>query len=462
MENIFKDQKELKMLEAIIETAFDGMYITDGNANTIFINKSYERITGLKREDLLGHNMADLVSRGIISEATSFWVLKNKVPKTVHQTFNTGKSALVTSTPFFDESGEIQMIVSNVRDITELKILHEEVKLSKNENLKYKNIIEELKLQIANSEYIIAHDEKMLNLLTVAKRIARVDTTVLIYGETGCGKEVLAKYIYDNSSRVKKPFIKINCGAIPETLIESEFFGYEEGSFTGARTGGKMGVFEVSNNGTLFLDEIGELPLNMQVKLLRALQDGEIMKIGGTKSIKVNVRIIAATNCDLKELVKSGKFREDLFYRLNVVPLTIIPLRGRRGDIMPIVEYYLKMYNEKYGYSKKISSEALKYLYEYCWPGNVREVKNLVERLVVTVVDSEINYYDLPCYIVDDDTKNDSLKNNIPKLDEAIENVEKDLILRAYAKHQNVRAAALELGIAPSTFVRKRQKYAGE
>ena len=215
-----KDESYMNQLYNILETSYDGIYITDGDANTILINKSYERITGLKRKDLLGRNMAEIVEKGVMSEVTSLLVLQNKETITVNQVFNTGKSALVTSTPLFDENGEIKMIVSNVRDITELRELQEKIKQSKNESIKREGIIEELKLQIASNEYIVAEDENMLNLLLLAKRVARVNTTVLINGETGSGKEVLAKYIYNNSLRKDMQFIKINCGAIPDSLIE--------------------------------------------------------------------------------------------------------------------------------------------------------------------------------------------------------------------------------------------------
>ena len=452
MIELIKDANYIKKLDMIIETSFDGIYITDGDANTILINKSYERITGLKREDLLGHNMAEIVENGIMSEATSFWVLQNKQPITVHQTFNTGKNALVTSTPFFDENGVIKMIVSNVRDITELTELQEKVKQSKKENIKFRGIIEELKLQIASNEYIVAEDENMLNLLLLAKRVARVNTTVLINGETGSGKEVLAKYIYNNSLRNHMPFIKINCGAIPDNLIESEFFGYAEGSFTGASKGGKMGIFEAANNGTLLLDEVGELPLHMQVKLLRVLQDGQFERIGSNNTIKVDVRIIASTNRNLDQMVEKGLFREDLFYRLNVVPLKAMPLRERKSSIIPLVEYFVNVFNEKYGMQKTISKETLKYLYEYNWPGNVRELRNLVDEVI-----SSIN---LPINITRNEKGNIDISNsNIPKLSDALEEVEKDLIFKAFEKHGNVRAAAKELGIDASTFVRKRKKY---
>jgi len=455
MVDFFNNQNYLGMLETIIETSYDGIYITDGEANTILVNKSYERITGLKRENLMGHNMAELVSTGVMSQSATLWILKNKQSITINQKFNTGKSAVVTSSPYFDKNGKILIIVANVRDITELENLKEEVIESKNENIKHQQLIEELKMQIASSDYIIAEDEQMLNLLLLAKRVARVDTTVMIYGETGTGKEVLAKYIYNNSLRWDKPFIKINCGAIPESLIESEFFGYSDGAFTGASKKGKLGIFEVSNNGTLFLDEIGELPLSMQVKLLRVLQDGEIKKVGSNDSINVDVRIIAATNRNLEEMVNKGLFREDLFYRLNVVPLRVIPLRDRVSSIIPTIEYFLKVFNKKYGLHKTISKEALKYLYEYNWPGNVRELKNLIERLTVTSTEDIIQKEDLSSNIV----KGKGAGGSVTKLTDALNEVEKNLIFKAYERHGNVRDAARELGIDASTFVRKRKKY---
>lgn len=455
-----KDESYMNQLYNILETSYDGIYITDGDANTILINKSYERITGLKRKDLLGRNMAEIVEKGVMSEVTSLLVLQNKETITVNQVFNTGKSALVTSTPLFDENGEIKMIVSNVRDITELRELQEKIKQSKNESIKREGIIEELKLQIASNEYIVAEDENMLNLLLLAKRVARVNTTVLINGETGSGKEVLAKYIYNNSLRKDMQFIKINCGAIPDSLIESEFFGYAEGSFTGASKDGKMGIFEAADKGTLLLDEVGELPLHMQVKLLRVLQDGQFERIGSNHTIKVDVRIIATTNRDLEHMVKQGLFREDLFYRLNVVRLKAIPLRERKSSIIPTAEYFVNVFNAKYGIKKTMSKEALKHLYEYNWPGNVRELRNLVEMLVV-ITDGDIIHVDnLPSNISRGEKENLYVsQNNIPKLSEACDKIEKELIAKAFAKYGNVRAAAKELGIDPSTFVRKRKKY---
>jgi len=437
--DILKKDDYIKMLENIIETSYDGIYITDGQANTVLVNKSYERITGLKREDLLGRNMADLVNEGVMSEPATLWIIKNKKPRTIHQTFNTGKSALVTSTPYFDKDGSIQFIVANVRDITELEDLKEKFIQSTKENIKYKNLVEQLKMQIAENEEIIAEDEEMLKVLVLAKRVAKTDATILIEGETGVGKDVLAKYIYNNSIRSDKPYIKINCGAIPESLIESEFFGYVDGAFTGTIKGGKSGIFEAANNGTLFLDEIGELPLNMQVKLLRVLQDGEFEKVGSNKTIKVDVRFIAATNKNLEEMVEKGLFREDLYYRLNVVKLKVPPLRDRRGSIIHTVKHYLNVFNRKYGLNKTISKEALMYLYKYNWPGNVRELRNLIERLTITTMGDVINVEDLPDYVIHNN-KDKSIGNyQTVKLQEAIEKLEQDMIFKAYERHGNVR-----------------------
>ncbi|WP_426350380.1 sigma-54 interaction domain-containing protein [Alloiococcus sp. CFN-8] len=459
MNNIISDNKYFNLIENVIETSYDGIYITDGCANTILVNSSYERITGLKKQEVIGYNMKELVSSGKISKSVTLLVLEHRKTKTLYQKFNTGKSALVTGTPFFDSNNEIQLVVTNVRDITDIESLEEKIIETNNRNLKYRELIEELKMQIAENEEIIADDENSLSLLLMAKRVAKVDSTIMLYGETGTGKDVLAKYIYNNSLRSSKPFIKINCGAIPETLIESEFFGYSYGAFTGALKGGKAGIFETADKGTLFLDEIGELPLNMQVKLLRVLQDGEITRIGEHNSIKVDVRIIGATNRNLYEMVEKKFFREDLFYRLNVIPLSVSPLRERLGSIMPLAEYFLKSFNLRYGANKIFSRRLKKYLYEYNWPGNIRELQNLIERLTITSSEDVIDIMDLPEHIIR--YVDFHIKDNMydKKLYDALECLEKEMILKAYDKYHNVRDAARELGIDPSTFVRKRKKY---
>ena len=432
-------------LEAVIESSYDGIFITDGNANAIYVNKSYERIAGITKEEVLGKNMKDLERLNIISQSATLKALKEKKVTTLSQTFKTGKSAIVTSTPIFDENNNIILFVTNVRDISELETL--------------KTQLEELKSKFIGSCQIIANHKSMKKLLENAKRVANVDTTVLILGETGVGKEEIAKYIYKNSQRANKPYIKVNCGAIPESLLESEFFGYEKGAFTGAKNEGKAGLFEAADNGTIFLDEIGELPLNMQVKLLRVLQEETITKIGGSKEIKVNVRIIAATNKDLEKLVEEGHFREDLYYRLNVIPISVPPLRERKDDILLLTKHFESYFNKRYNSNKKIDKSVIDILHNYNWPGNVRELKNTIERMILLNDDNLITIKDLPANILKQKEMEVVNRFENSTLKDAVSLLEYEMITKAYKKHNNVRDAAKSLGIDSSTFVRKRQKY---
>ncbi|WZL74485.1 sigma 54-interacting transcriptional regulator [Clostridiaceae bacterium 35-E11] len=453
-------QKISQRLDAVIESSYDGIYITDGKANTLRINKSYERITGVKREEMLGKNMLELEKASYISESATLKVLTTGKTTTIHQKFRTGKNALVTSTPIFDNGGKISMVVTNVRDVTELAHLKEQLEANKELAKRYYSEIKEMRLQILNTADLVVEDEKMLETMRIAKRVAKVDTTVLLLGETGVGKEEVAKFIHKNSHRKKHQFIKINCGAIPENLIESELFGYEKGAFTGANKEGKVGLFEIADGGTLFLDEVGELSLDMQVKLLRVLQEQEIKRVGGIRSIKIDTRILAATNRDLEEMVKTKLFREDLYYRLNVVPLNIPPLRERRQDILPLVQHFLSVLNEKYQWNKFFHKDVLDTLYEYDWPGNVRELKNIVERVFIMSNQDNITVEDLPKSICAEREDKGLIKTDqIMPLKDAVALVEKQLIRSAFEKHGNVRSAAKVLGIDASTFVRKRRKY---
>ncbi|KOA20362.1 transcriptional regulatory protein ZraR [Clostridium homopropionicum DSM 5847] len=446
-------------LDAVIESSYDGIYVTDGNANTIKINKAYETITGLKRENMLNRNMHDLVKEGYVSKSGTLIVLKTKKSATIIQDFKSGKRVLISSNPIFDKYGNITMVVTNVRDVTELYELEEELAKNKKLTEKYYSEIEAMRAQLLTKSDLVAEDKKTIDLLEVVKRVSKVDTTILLLGETGVGKEEVAKYIHKNSLRSDKNFIKINCGAIPENLIESELFGYEKGAFTGANREGKMGLFEVADGGTMFLDEVGELPLNVQVKLLRVLQESEIERVGGVKPIKVDVRIIAATNRDLEEMIVAKTFRSDLFYRLNVVPLTIPSLRERREDIIPLVQYYLSKLNSKYKLKKSFSAEAIKAMYNYNWPGNVRELKNMVERVVVMSSCDKILKSDLPISNHVNAIETSINCGEICNLKDAVEKVEAELITKAFNKAGNVREAAKILGIDAATFVRKRKRY---
>ncbi|WP_246582968.1 sigma-54 interaction domain-containing protein [Clostridium simiarum] len=323
--------------------------------------------------------------------------------------------------------------------------------------------IENMKDNIFKISDMIVEDKLMIDILKIVTSLSKVDTTVLILGETGVGKEGLAKYMHYNSKRKDKPFITINCGAIPENLIESELFGYEAGAFTGASKEGKIGLFQLAHEGTVFLDEVGELPLEVQVKLLRVLQEKQIEKVGGIKSTKVDVRVLGATNKDLKDLVEKGEFREDLYYRLSVFPIEIPPLRKRKGDIVPLVKYFSKIINEKYNFKCEFEEEALDCLQWYEWPGNIRELKNIVERHIVMQREGFIRKNDLNDYIYKEGNREltFSINNLCIKgygLKEIIQKIELEIIDDAIDRYGNIRMAAKALGVDPSTLIRKRQK----
>lgn len=454
-------------LDAIIEHSFDGIYITDNNATTIKINHAYEEITGLKKEEVLGRNMADLVREKIISISGSLMVLHDKKPVTLEQHFKTGKHALITSSPIFDRNGELVMVVTNVRDLTEIYNLKREVQ-EKTETME--KLRRELDLIHGfQDQRIIVKDDKTLSAMLLANRVAPMDTTVMLLGETGVGKEVMAKYIYQQSTRSKNSFIKVNCGAIPETLIESELFGYEKGAFTGASKSGKMGLFELADKGTLFLDEVGELPKDMQVKLLRVLQEQEIIRVGGLHPIKIDVRIIAATNRDLEKMVQTNTFREDLYYRLTVFPIYIPPLRERCSDITLLAKFFLDKLNHKYNLEKYFSDLSIQLLNEYSWPGNIRELKNIVERAVIISNGNEIKPENLHINqaragntatgITSSTSPPNVLIPKTANLKEMLDKMEFQYLEQAYQEYGNVRAAAKSLNMTASTFVRKRQKY---
>jgi len=455
-----------KELDAIIESSYDGLYITDGHANTLRVNKAYERISGLKREDLIGQNMKDLVKKGFINQSVSLEVLKLREPVTIMQEIYSQsgkKKVIVTGNPIFDEGkNEIILVVTNVRDITELEDLREELDHRRDLSERYLSELTELRLDLFPKDDIIARSEKTKSIIRMAIKVAQVDTSILITGESGVGKGKLAKSIHQASKRKDNPFIKINCGAIPETLIETELFGYEKGAFTGAKTEGKPGLFEIAHTGTIFLDEIGELPLHLQVKLLGILEDKQLTRIGGTKSKRVDVRVITASNSDLKKLVEGKMFRNDLFFRLEVIPIHIPPLRERKEDILPLIQLFLNRFNSSYGIKKKISADAIDCLLNYYYPGNIRELENIVERLVVVGQAELITIQDIPKYILEKQSSFDeslSIPTQNNKLTSVVGLFEAQLISDVLKKYGNTYKAAQALGVNQSTIVRKIKKY---
>lgn len=452
-----------KEMDAIIDSSFDGLYITDNRGLTLRINQAVERMTGLGEKDLVNKTMHELVDTGILSRSASIMVIEQKKPITTTLKTITGTDLLVSATPVFDEHGEIYRIVTSVRDVSELNVLKQKVEQLEGLRHHFEFQMNEMRMRL--SQDFIFKNKDMEKIVYQAMKVGEVDSTVLISGESGVGKEVIGEIIQRNSARRNGPFVKLNCGAIPENLLESELFGYEAGAFTGASRQGKPGLFEVANGGTLLLDEIGDIPLHLQVKLLRALQQREIIRVGGTQTIKIDVRIISISNKELSQLVKNGSFREDLYYRLNVVPIHVPALRERREDIPHLVRHFMGVFNERYNMKKTIDSEAIEALTMYEWPGNIRELENLVERLIVTSNNDEIGRANLPGYIfrVEENTHYDAGQpvsvNRIVPLKSAVESVEKILLEKTFAIADSCHKVASILEVDASTISRKANKY---
>ncbi|MFX4263220.1 sigma-54 interaction domain-containing protein [Pelotomaculum propionicicum] len=457
-----KEQRELiKELEDTFNSSFDEIYVIDGDGVTKRINQAGETNYGVPVEQLLGKNVRDLEREGFYNPSVSKLVLQERKRLTITQKTIQGKHLIATGNPTFDEKGDIVRIVVNSRDISELFNLKKQLEVTEQLVENYRRQLLKLSEEKINNFELIAQSQQMKRVLEIVDNVAKVDSTVLIMGESGVGKGVMASRLHKLSKRAGGAYLTISCGAIPEQLLESELFGYEGGAFTGARKEGKKGLLELASGGTVFLDEITELSLNLQVKLLQAIQEKKLMRVGGSKYIDIDVRFVAATNRDIQRMVEEGQFREDLYYRLNVIPIIIPPLRYRQEDIPVLINYFLEKLNCKYEKDKIISSEAVEVLCNYNWPGNVRELENLVERLLVTKECSEITVGHLPDYIFDGKSRfpNRVYVVDVCPLKEAVEELEKQLVTIAYKRYKNTYKIAEALEINQSTAVRKIQKY---
>ena len=448
--NIFIKGDLLQILNSIK----DAIFVDDANGNSIWCNQACAQLYKIDLEEMYGKNVNYLESIGVFNPSVARMVIDKKEEVTIIHENKDGKKLLSTGIPIFDDNGNLSKVVTTSRDITELSILQKKLE-------SMENVIENLKTKETQlvSNGLIANSPSMYNVFQLIKRLADLDSTVLITGESGVGKGVVAKLLHENGKRGKFPFVKINCGAIPENLIESELFGYEPGSFTGSRNEVKKGLFEVAEGGSIFLDEISELPLNLQVKLLQVIQEKEITRVGGTKSIPVDVRIISATNKELQNQVLLGQFREDLYYRLNVVPINVPPLRERHEDIVPLINTILETYNKKINDNKTIDPSALAMLLRYSWPGNVREVHNIIERLVITTRGSVILPDNIPNFIQASVNKSYSNYNESKSLKSVVEKAEEDLLRNTYNTYKSTRTVAKVLGISQPSVVRKLHKY---
>lgn len=447
-------------LEAIIESSYDGLYIADGRANTIRVNHSYERITGLHRKKLIGRNMNDLVREKIFDHSVTLEVLEKKKQVTLMQQIKGDKQVMVTGTPIYDDAGEIVSVVTNVRDITELNELRRKLETSERITTRfYQTLKEHDGIEHALKDMVIK-SQSMVQVIRQATKIADKDTSILLLGESGVGKSMLARLIHQIGLRKDRPFVKINCGTIPSSLMESELFGYEKGAFTGAVTGGKAGLIEAGHTGTVFLDEIAEIRPDLQVKLLEIIEDKTFTRVGGNRLQNVDVRIIAATNQDLQEMMREGKFRQDLYYRLNVIPISIPPLRERQEDISALALNVLEAYNLTHHTTKRIDSKVIDALNRYDYPGNVRELIHIMERMLLLSEDNVLTTDDLPEEVQTPTWRLCDLETDGLTLKKSVQAVEAQMIRDALEKTGSLAEAANRLQIHPTTLWRKMSRYA--
>ncbi|OZI11215.1 histidine kinase [Bacillaceae bacterium SAS-127] len=426
----------METLIKILDYSSDEIFVLDGDRQIIYVNNACEKHYGLKKSEVLGRYSVELFEKGYWKPSIVPEVYEKKKPLSIKQTTNIGAELLTTAIPILNDQGEIDLVVTTARELQHYKLLKAK-----------EDSYTQVSLPHDPSEVgVITNCETMKQILKFAQKIAVTNSTILIHGESGTGKGVLAHFIHEISKRKEGPFLTINCAAIPADLLESELFGYTSGSFTGANRSGKMGLFEVANNGTLFLDEIGEMSLALQAKLLQVIQDKKFIPVGGQKEKEVNIRIIAATNRNLMEMVQEKKFREDLFYRLNVIDIEMPPLRERKEDIVLLAYHFLYKFNRMYDVNKLISQECLDVLTYYSWPGNIRQLENLIERLVITSEDV-IDVQDLP-EILYQNAQESSEREKPASLTEAIERVKKDLIRKSFKLHGSSRKVAKDLQIS--------------
>ncbi|MGB9846031.1 MAG: sigma-54 interaction domain-containing protein [Desulfotomaculales bacterium] len=456
-------QKELaraknavELLETVLDNIQNGIVVVDRNARIIIFNKAYCDFLEVRKEDMIGRPVVEA-----IENTRMHIVLQTGVAEIGDVQRIKGHDMICSRIPL-KKNGEIWGALGIVmfRDVKDLRTLMRRVERLQSELEFYKDELAREQGARYRLENIVGTSERIQELKRIVLKVARSDSTVLIRGESGTGKELFAHALHNASPRRARPFVRVNCSALPENLLESELFGYREGAFTGARRGGKMGKFELADGGTIFLDEIGDLPVNMQAKLLRVLQEKEIERLGDNQPTKVNVRVIAATNRNLEEMVREGLFRQDLFYRLNVVVLEIPPLRERPEDIPALVASLLAKLTEHLGCSpKRIDEGALECLRKHTWPGNVRELENVLERILNLVEEDVITVHHFPFYLRQEINFIPGEKNVVP-LKEAVEKTEKAMLLRALEITGGDRLAAAKiLQISKSSLYEKISRY---
>ncbi len=458
---------QVEILKAAFDASFDGLYVTDGDGTMLLTNLAYERVTGWPSGSIVGMNVREMVAKGMIDRSATMEALRQSGAITTIVQVNGGNRLITTANPVRDDQGKVKYVVGNARRIIDLlpkedhwlPFFTEGGEARRNEDLRLWKEFVAAQGSTTESGALIGNSAAFREVIAAAVRAAEFDSPVLILGESGVGKGLLAKLIHHMSQRRGGPFVEVNCGAIPETLLESELFGYEKGAFTDARSKGKKGWVEAANHGTLFLDEISELPLSLQVKLLKFLDDMSFMPVGAVTRRTVDVKIIAASNANLEQCVGAGRFRHDLYFRLAVLPITIPSLRERREDIPLLAEYFLKIFEKRYGKAKRISSEALIALMQGEYSGNVRELRNMIERVVIMTPGKTIELPDLPASLrgrIADPERIPLERGNLRSL---LREYEQRIIETAVSRYRTTYDAAAALGVNQSTIVRKLQSY---
>jgi PAS domain S-box-containing protein len=426
-----------ELLELVFDNVENGIYVVDGQGVTVGVNRTFEEMSGFSNAELAGRSLYDLVGPdNYFSGSASLLVLERKTPVTATYSTRTNRKLLVKGKPIFDDQGAIRYVINTIWDLTVV-------------NYNREIDADTARERLLRAEDIVTCSLPMTHAIDLALRVANTGSTILLSGESGVGKSLIARMIHRTSDRKDKPFLQINCGAIPESLIESELFGYEAGAFTGADRRGKPGLFEAANGGTVFLDEISELPLHLQSRLLGVIQDKAFFRVGGREVTAVDVRLIAASNKDLATLAAAGEFREDLYYRLNVVPIRLPALRERREDIPLLIRYFTDRFNRKYQTYKELSAGLVSDLVARPWKGNVRELENLVERLIVTSAEETITREE-----VDPATTQRDGQHHL-SLREMVLEQEQKILLQALRQYGTTRRVAEALGISQASAARK-------
>lgn len=444
----------LREREVILDSINDGIWVIDSNGITVYVNKALERLSGLVGKDVIGKHVTAPMLDGNFTSCVTLSALEEKKAVTLFDDYSTGKRCLNTSTPIFDDQGNIWRVVASIRDMSELEALQTQLAEVEMEARLYKDKLE--RMGQANPSGFIGKGNTMRKCLGELEKAAKVPSVVLILGDTGTGKTLAASMIHQKSPRSQGPFVTVNCAAIPQNLLEAELFGYEKGAFTGASHDGKKGFFELADKGTLFFDEIGELPLSMQAKLLHVLDSYSFHRVGGVKNIKVDVRILAATNRPLDKLVQAGEFRADLYYRLRVLSVNIPSLREHPEDIAIMAVHFLSEACKLHGTNKFFDPKVLDFFVMHTWPGNVRELRATVEFLAAMTEGNVIRLRDLPPHLYSGSAKEGEEQPQSLKV--AIESLEYKMIKEALVKTGSTYKAAALLGVSQSTVVRKAHR----